>query len=510
MRSFLVLYCLALLCMQTVPAVAQMPQDFTVESPTHNRKFTLSEAKGKIVALHFLLKTECPYCLRHTQSYAQKSLSRKDVIHIFLKPDSEDEIKRFAANLDAKELENSPVIYRDIDAQIAQAFKIPDGYKFHGQTVHYPALVTLDENGQELFRYVGKSNSDRLSYPDFEKRLVESQSRPRDLIPHQLLPLLHAAEVQRELKLNGDQITELEKCFARLDGEWFRSRITPADPQAATINKLEADFWQWAPSVLKPDQVNRVKQLELQAIGSRMFLREDIARQLKLTKSQTDKLLELVRATESAQKNLQAASKKKQPTQELEKSYAEAAGSEQRGFLDTLTAGQKQQLTSMIGSPFDTTKLKRIYPMAPELASDTEWFNSSPLTLESLRGKVVLVHFYAFQCHNCHANFAIYQKWHKQWKEKGVVVIGIQSPETKQERDSQAVRQAAVDRGLDFPIIMDSEMKNWNAWANTMWPTVYVVDKRGYLRHWWQGELNWQGATGDKVIEQVVESALAE
>ncbi len=155
-------------------------------------------------------------------------------------------------------------------------------------------------------------------------------------------------------------------------------------------------------------------------------------------------------------------------------------------------------------------KLKRIYPMAPEFAAGTEWFNSQPLTLESLRGKVVLVHFYAFQCHNCHANFAIYQRWHKQLKDKGVVVIGIQSPETSQERDPEAVRKAAADRGLEFPIIMDTEMKNWNAWANTMWPTVYVVDKRGYLRHWWQGELNWQGATGDQTIEQVVESALAE
>ncbi len=89
-------------------------------------------------------------------------------------------------------------------------------------------------------------------------------------------------------------------------------------------------------------------------------------------------------------------------------------------------------------------------------------------------------------------------------------MIGIQSPETSKERDPQAVRQAAAERGLEFPIIMDTDMKNWDTWANRLWPTVYVVDKRGYLRHWWLGELNWQGATGDKVIEQVVEAALAE
>ncbi len=221
-------------------------------------------------------------------------------------------------------------------------------------------------------------------------------------------------------------------------------------------------------------------------------------------------MIEFVRATESAQQKLEAAAKKKQPTQDLEKLVTEATNAEHVGCVDVLTAAQKRQVASIIGSPLDTTKLKRIYPMAPEFATGTEWFNSSPMTLASLRGQVVLVHFYAFQCHNCHANFAIYQKWHKQWKDKGVVVIGIQSPETKLESDASAVRQAAADRGLEFPIIMDSEMKNWNAWANTMWPTVYVVDKRGYLRHWWQGELNWQGATADKLIEQVVESALAE
>ncbi len=405
---------------------------------------------------------------------------------------------------------NAPVIYRDIDAKIAKAYKIPDGYKFHGQTVHYPALVTLDENGQELFRYVGKSNSDRLSYQDFEKRLAESRTKSNDSLPHQLLPLIHASEVQRELKLSDKQVEELETFFASVDGPWFRSRITPPKVQAATLTKLEDEFWRWAASAFKSEQINRLKQLELQAMGSRMLLREDIARQMKLTQTQTDKMIEFVRATESAQQKLEAAAKKKQPTQDLEKLVTEATNAEHVGCVDVLTAAQKRQVASIIGSPLDTTKLKRIYPMAPEFATGTEWFNSSPMTLASLRGQVVLVHFYAFQCHNCHANFAIYQKWHKQWKDKGVVVIGIQSPETKLESDASAVRQAAVDRGLEFPIIMDSEMKNWNAWANTMWPTVYVVDKRGYLRHWWQGELNWQGATADKLIEQVVESALAE
>jgi hypothetical protein len=57
---------------------------------------------------------------------------------------------------------------------------------------------------------------------------------------------------------------------------------------------------------------------------------------------------------------------------------------------------------------------------------------------------------------------------------------------------------------------MDLKSENWKAWGNTMWPTVYVIDKKGYLRHWWQGELNWQGATGDQTIERIADDLLKE
>ena len=89
-------------------------------------------------------------------------------------------------------------------------------------------------------------------------------------------------------------------------------------------------------------------------------------------------------------------------------------------------------------------------------------------------------------------------------------MIGIQTPETAREREPDAVKAAAAERKLKFPILVDLASENWKAWGNTMWPTVYVVDKNGYLRQWWQGELNWQGATGDQSIEQTVEAALKE
>jgi peroxiredoxin Q/BCP len=154
---------------------AENPGDFTLESPTHDTKFYLSASKGKHVTLHFLLKTECPFCLKHTHDYAELAASTPNVVHVFIKPDSAEEIKEWYGHLRQDGLKKPPVIYRDAGAKLAQAFGIPDGYRFHGQVVHYPALVLLGPDGKEIFRYVGKSNADRMSVPDFVKKLAETQ-----------------------------------------------------------------------------------------------------------------------------------------------------------------------------------------------------------------------------------------------------------------------------------------------------------------------------------------------
>jgi len=154
------------------------PEDFTLQSATDSKTFKLSDTKGKYVALHFLLKTECPFCLKHTRIYAQKSAGDSRVVHIFLKPDTDAEIKEWAGQLEGESAKLT--IYRDPNAQLAKAYDIPDGYKFHGQTVHYPALVLLDANGKEAFRYVGKNNTDRLAYEKFSAKLQElAQPSPR-------------------------------------------------------------------------------------------------------------------------------------------------------------------------------------------------------------------------------------------------------------------------------------------------------------------------------------------
>lgn len=334
-------------------------------------------------------------------------------------------------------------------------------------------------------------------------------SEQASLVPRQLLALLHAPETHQELKFTKEQVAELETLFGQIDGQWFQARILPPDKQFLALETLEQKAHDWLEQHASKQQQTRLRQLELQAQSVRMLLRKDLAGELKLDTRQQEKFTELAKATTEAQALAQKAGAG-EANKDAQKKATDAAAAEQKAVKTVLKANQQQQLAGILGEPFDLSKLNRIYPMAPEFVPVENWINTTPLTLKELRGKVVLVHFYAFQCHNCHANFEIYRRWHDELRAKGVVVIGIQTPETPREREPDAIKAAAVERKLEFPILIDLGSENWKAWGNTMWPTVYVVDKNGYLRQWWQGELNWQGATGDKTIEQVVEAALKE
>jgi peroxiredoxin len=330
------------------------------------------------------------------------------------------------------------------------------------------------------------------------------------LVPQRLLQLVHTPEVQAELKLTPSKQAALEKLLAKVDAVWLPSRNLAPDEMRTKVAALEEEVRRWAVANLSKQQARRLHQLECQAQGVRAMLREAMGRRLQLTPEQINGFVTRAQATEAVQEELRKAQQSGSPTEELQTRLKEAVAAEQAALADALKPTQHEAMWKLLGEPFETSKLSRIYPLAPEIVPVDDWINSEPLTLGSLRGKVVLVHFYAYQCSNCHANFAIYKRWHDELAKKGVVLIGIQTPETASERDPELVKSAAAERGLEFPILVDLESKNWAAWGNTMWPTVYVVDKNGYIRAWWMGELNWQGATGDKSIEEMVEVALAE
>ncbi len=165
-------FLLALLMTILSSANAQNPADVKLQSATGNSQFNLKKEKGKFIALHFLLKTECPYCIKHTQEYFAKAKTLPNVKQVFIKPDSELEIQAWAKKLSVGDQAQFP-IYRDPDAKLAELFKIPNGYRFHGQVVHYPATILIDPKGKEIYRYVGKNNTDRLSFEGLAAKVKE-------------------------------------------------------------------------------------------------------------------------------------------------------------------------------------------------------------------------------------------------------------------------------------------------------------------------------------------------
>lgn len=332
----------------------------------------------------------------------------------------------------------------------------------------------------------------------------------RDLVPQNLLRLVHAPEVLQELEFSPAQVNNLEAFLTQTDGIWFRSRVQPPEKQQAIIADLENRLRGWLAKNTSATQRQRLQEIEYRSLGTRMLLRSDLAKKIGLEASQQDEFAALAKASSDATAKFQKASIAGDTAESLKEAVIQATQAEQAAVNTILNADQQQSLAQLLGEPFDTARLERIYPLAPEFVPVENWINSRPLKLKDLRGKVVLVHFYAFQCHNCHANFGHYNKWAEEFPTDQVAVIGIQTPETSMEHDPNAVRSAAKDKGFKFPVLIDLESANWKNWANTMWPTVYVIDKQGYIRYIWQGELNWNGATQDQTIHDLVEKLMAE
>jgi peroxiredoxin len=198
------------------------------------------------------------------------------------------------------------------------------------------------------------------------------------------------------------------------------------------------------------------------------------------------------------------------PRVEFEQKFQELKANEYKQLVSVLKPEQQTAWKNMLGSNFDLSKLGQPAFKTPALVDTGEWINSPPLKLESLRGKVVIVHFYAANCINCIHNYPTYNEWHSHFAGKDVVMIGIHTPETDGERDIAAVRKKAAEAKFAFPILIDGKNENWNAWGNSMWPSVYVLDQRGYLRYFWPGELKWKGTDGEKIMRERIELLLAE
>ena len=126
--------------------------------------------------------------------------------------------------------------------------------------------------------------------------------------------------------------------------------------------------------------------------------------------------------------------------------------------------------------------------LAPEFSGITNWINSSPLTLQELRGNVVLIDIWTYTCVNCIRTIPYIKEWYSRYQDQGLVIIGIHSPEFEFEKLTANVERSMIDLDISWPVAQDNDMKTWDSYGNMYWPAKYVLDKNGVVKYRHFGE----------------------
>lgn len=157
------------------------------------------------------------------------------------------------------------------------------------------------------------------------------------------------------------------------------------------------------------------------------------------------------------------------------------------------TKAVQEQLTQLIGEgakePYLDPSLYNERTPAPELSGITRWLNTDhPLSLQELRGKVVLVDFWTYTCINCLRTLPHVTHWYNTYKDEGFVVIGVHTPEFEFEKKTENVQEAIKRAGIQYPVAQDNAFGTWTAYQNRYWPAEYLIDARGSIRRTHFGE----------------------
>jgi len=143
---------------------------------------------------------------------------------------------------------------------------------------------------------------------------------------------------------------------------------------------------------------------------------------------------------------------------------------------------------AVLAASLATPAVHAAEPPMPRLDGAVGWLNSPPLTLESLRGKVVLVDFWTYSCINCLRTLPHVRAWAQRYAGQGLVVVGVHTPEFAFEKNLANVQRATTDLKIGFPVAIDSNFAIWRSFQNRAWPAFYLVDAQGRVRHQQYGE----------------------
>jgi len=327
-------------------------------------------------------------------------------------------------------------------------------------------------------------------------------------IPHPITSLLRSGRIHRELNLTPEIITQIEQAVGEVDQPLWRLRDLPLDKRNEQAKKLIEQLKRRLSQSLSVRQMSRLNQIVWQAQGIEAILEPEVAARLGLSTEQKTSIIALLRTgyQRIAEVNLNM----KTHSETVRASYVQRIQTEtQQKIAVVFNTAQQNAFGALIGQPVNLSQVRIVACKAPEIGAET-WINSSPVRLTDLKGKVTVVHFYAFGCGNCIRTLPYYNEWHDHFSSSVFQIVGIHRPEMQQERDIDKVKEKAAEAGIEYPVAIDNESLMWNAWANCVWPSIYLIDKNGYVRYWWYGELNWQGAESEKYMRSKIQELIDE
>lgn len=153
---------------------------------------------------------------------------------------------------------------------------------------------------------------------------------------------------------------------------------------------------------------------------------------------------------------------------------------------------------------------QKVATPAPDFVPGGAWLNSEPLAIEDLRGKVVLVNVWVYSCYNCYRSLPTLKRWYGEYAEDGFEIVGVHTPEFASDKPLKNVQGALLREGVTWPVVQDNAAATWRAYGNSVWPTFYLVDKKGVVRKVQRGEISSVFPQGIKPLRKALEALLAE
>jgi thiol-disulfide isomerase/thioredoxin len=140
-------------------------------------------------------------------------------------------------------------------------------------------------------------------------------------------------------------------------------------------------------------------------------------------------------------------------------------------------------IVSPVATPSQVLTAKPSGRQIPEIQGIETWLNSAPIKLSEQKGKVILLQFWTFGCINCQRTLPSIIKWHKDYASQGLLVVSVHAPELLSERSISNVKRAVQQRGITYPVAIDSNFVTWKAFDNQYWPHLFLADRQGILRY---------------------------